>query len=104
MTPHEAVLPVLRAFRTDPSPRGNGRTRHNFAVLARAAADDLDVARLAEAHLDALTIRYEIDGGTLPSGSCWGVYAAESATDRVRAKPDASGGGRPSGRQPLFSG
>jgi alkylation response protein AidB-like acyl-CoA dehydrogenase len=104
MTPHEAVLPVLRAFRTDPSPRGEGRTRHNFGVLARAAADDLDVARLAEAHVDALTIRREIDGATLPAGSCWGVYAAESATDRVRAKPDAGGGWRLSGRKPFCSG
>ncbi len=103
MTPHEAVLPVLRAFRTDPSPRGDGRTRHNFAVLARAAADDLDVARLAEAHLDALTIRHEIDGGTLPAASCWGVYAAESATDRVRAHV-AGGGWRLSGRKPFCSG
>jgi alkylation response protein AidB-like acyl-CoA dehydrogenase len=104
MTPREAVLPVLRVFRTEPAPRGEGRTRHNFSVLARAAATDLDVARLAEAHLDALTIRHEIDGGTLPAGSCWGVYAAESAADRVRAEPVAGGGWRLAGRKPFCSG
>jgi alkylation response protein AidB-like acyl-CoA dehydrogenase len=104
MTPREAVLPVLATFRTEPSPRGEGRTRHNFAVLARAAAADLDVARLAEAHLDALTIRHEVDGGALPAGSCWGVYAAESGTDRVRAKPVAGGGWRLAGRKPFCSG
>ena len=53
MTSPDVLRPVLDAFRTAPSPRGDGRTLHNWAVLARAAAEDLDVARLAEAHLDA---------------------------------------------------
>ncbi|PVY96717.1 acyl-CoA dehydrogenase [Actinomycetospora cinnamomea] len=103
MTPREAVRPVLDAFRIDPSPRGQGRTRHNLGVLAAAAADDLDVARLAEAHLDALTILGELDGTPAPAGSCWGVWAAESSTDRVRAKPVA-GGWRLTGRKPFCSG
>lgn len=99
MTPLAAVRPVLARFRTTPSPRGEGRTRHNFSVLAAAAAEDLDVARLAEAHLDATTILAELDGPAPPPGSCWGVWAAESARDAVRERS-----GRLSGRKPFCSG
>jgi alkylation response protein AidB-like acyl-CoA dehydrogenase len=104
MPPREAVRPVLDALRTEPSPRGQGRTRHNLAALAAAAADDLDVARLAEAHLDALTILGELDGTPAPADSCWGVWAAESSTDRVEAEHVGGGGWRLTGRKPFCSG
>jgi hypothetical protein len=103
MTALEEVRPVLAAFRTDP-PRGGGRTRENFAVLARAGADDLDVARLAEAHLDAATILAELDGPAPAPGSCWGVWAAEPPGAEVRAEPVADAGWRLSGRKPFCSG
>lgn len=80
------VRPVLASFRTEPSPRGDGRTRHNLGVLAAAAADDLDVARLAEAHLDAVTILAELDGPPTPADACWGVWAAEPPGVEVRAR------------------
>ncbi|MEJ2886394.1 acyl-CoA dehydrogenase [Actinomycetospora aeridis] len=99
MTPAEALRPVLDRLRTDPSPRGEGRTRHNFSVLAAAATEDLDVARLAEAHLDATTILAELDGPAVPPGSCWGVWAAESPTASVHARE-----GRLTGRKPFCSG
>lgn len=99
MTPLDAVRPVLTRFRTSPSPRGEGRTRHNLAVLAAAATEDLDVARLAEAHLDATTILAELGGPAPAPGSCWGVWAAESGSDAVRVR-----GGRLSGRKPFCSG
>ncbi|MDD7940307.1 acyl-CoA dehydrogenase [Actinomycetospora lutea] len=99
MTPFDAVGPVLARFRTAPTPRGEGRTRHNLGVLAAAAAEDLDVARLAEAHLDATTILAELDGPAPSPGSCWGVWAAESGPDAVRVAE-----GRLSGRKPFCSG
>ena len=103
MTSPDVLRPVLDAFRTVPSPRGDGRTLHNWAVLARAAAEDLDVARLAEAHLDAVTILSELDGPEVPPGSCWGVWAAESSSDKLIAEPDGDGW-RLTGRKPFCSG
>jgi alkylation response protein AidB-like acyl-CoA dehydrogenase len=104
MTPLDALRPVLETFRTAPSPRGEGRTHHNWSVLARAAAGDLDVARLAEAHLDALTILSELDGPDVPPGSCWGVWAAESSSDKLLAEAVAGDGWRLTGRKPFCSG
>ena len=104
MTPLDAVRPVLGSFRTEPTPRGQGRTRHNLAVLARAAAEDLDVARLAEAHLDAVTIHAELGGPVVPAGSCWGVWAAEPPGAEVRAERDGEGRWRLTGRKPFCSG
>ena len=72
-------------------------------MLARAAAEDLDVARLAEAHLDAVTIISELDGPEVPPGSCWGVWAAESSSDKLIAEPDGDGW-RLTGRKPFCSG
>ena len=72
-------------------------------MLARAAAEDLDVARLAEAHLDAVTIVSELDGPEVPPGSCWGVWAAESSSDKLIAEPDGDGW-RLTGRKPFCSG
>ncbi|GAA4924486.1 hypothetical protein EV188_102969 [Actinomycetospora succinea] len=99
MTPLDAVRPALARFRTTPAPRGEGRTRHNFAVLAAAATEDLDAARLAEAHLDATTILHELGGPAPSPGSCWGVWAAESGPDALVEK-----GGRLTGRKPFCSG
>ena len=104
MTPLDALQPVLDTLRILPSPRGEGRTRHNWSVLARAAADDLDVARLAEAHLDAVTILSELGGPTVPAGSCWGVWAAESPSDKLTAEAVAGGAWRLTGRKPFCSG
>lgn len=107
MTSPDVLRPVLDAFRTTPAPRGEGRTLQNWAVLARAAAEDLDVARLAEAHLDAVTILSELDGPEVPPGSCWGVWAAESSSDELTAEltaePDGDGW-RLTGRKPFCSG
>jgi hypothetical protein len=101
--PVPLVHPALAAFRTDPAPRGGGRTRHNWAVLARTAAVDLDAARLAEAHLDAVTIAHELGGAAVAPGTCWGVWAAEPPGDEVRAEPLA-GGWTLTGRKPFCSG
>lgn len=99
MTPFAAVRPVLARFRTTPTPRGEGRTRHNLGVLAAAAARDLDVARLAEAHLDATTILAELDGPAPAPDTCWGVWAAETGADPVQEAR-----GRLTGRKRFCSG
>jgi alkylation response protein AidB-like acyl-CoA dehydrogenase len=103
MTPFDAVRPVLGSFRTAPTPRGVGRTRHNLGVLAQAAARDLDVARLAEAHLDAVTILAELDGPAVSPDACWGVWASVPPGVEVRAYEDA-GTWRLTGRKPFCSG
>lgn len=55
---------------------GGGRTLERWRALVDLAADDLCVARLAEAHLDALAILAELGGPSAPAGSRWGVWAA----------------------------
>jgi hypothetical protein len=104
MTPFDAVRPVLGSFRIAPSPRGGGRTRHNLGVLAETAAEDLDVARLAEAHLDAVTILAELGGPGAPTESCWGVWASEPPGVEVWAGRGDDGGWRLEGRKPFCSG
>lgn len=85
---------VLDDLRCVPGPRGDGRTRHNWSVLARAAAEDLDVARVVEAHLDAVTILDELDAAGPPPGSRWGVWAAESrSVGPVTATADTGASG-----------
>ena len=58
---------------------GSGRTILRWTSLAEVAADDLCVARLFEAHLDAMAILAELHGPVPPRGSRWGVWAAHPA-------------------------
>src|SRR6478752_932657 len=86
----------------DVPPPGRGGTARRWRLLAELAADDLDVARLAEAHLDALAILDDLSGSTpgpphtgaasapstapsSMSGSRWAVWAAEPPNGRVEA-------------------
>lgn len=55
---------------------GRGQTAQRWAVLAAAAEVDLTVARVLEAHSDALAILAEA-GESAPPGT-WGVFAAEA--------------------------
>lgn len=67
-----------RVAREWPLP-GSGRTLVRWSLLAGLAVDDLVVARLVEAHADAIAIMAEIEGGRapVPAGGRWGVWAAE---------------------------
>ncbi|HZR48200.1 MAG TPA: acyl-CoA dehydrogenase [Streptosporangiaceae bacterium] len=56
---------------------GGGRTRERWAALAAVAEQDLSLARLAEGHTDALAILAELGASSPPSGSRWGVWAAQ---------------------------
>jgi alkylation response protein AidB-like acyl-CoA dehydrogenase len=63
---------------------GGGRTAQRWAVLAAAGERNLTVARVLEAHSDALAILAEA-GELVPDGT-WGVFAAEAPGCRLEAR------------------
>lgn len=71
---------------------GAGHTRERWSALAALAESDLVLARLVEAHADAVAILAELDGGPAPAGSRWGVWAAEGPGRPLGALPAAAGG------------
>ena len=80
------------------------RTARRWNLLIRLARADLSVARLVEAHLDALTINAELAGPRARRGQRWGVWAAEPPNGRVMARPSSRGGWRLSGTKRWCSG
>ena len=89
------VAAAARAAVTDgrldlPLP-GSGRTHERWRALVELAAQDLCVARLAEAHLDAQAVLAELDGPAPPPGSLWGVWAARPPGAGLRATRTATG-------------
>ncbi|WP_261574764.1 acyl-CoA dehydrogenase family protein [Frankia gtarii] len=66
---------------------GAGRTLERWSALAALAVDDVVLARLAEAHADAVAIIAELTGEPLPPGSRWGVWAAEDPAGVLTATP-----------------
>ena len=82
---------------------GSGRTHERWRTLVELAAVDLCVARLAEAHVDALAVLVELRGPAAPGGSRWGVWAARPAEAPLTALPDGDGW-RLSGSKPWCSG
>jgi alkylation response protein AidB-like acyl-CoA dehydrogenase len=79
---------------------GGGRSADRFRALSEIARVDLDVARLAEAHVDAQAIIAELTGADqLLSGSeigsrsrrLWGVWAANPPTSPLTATQSSSG-------------
>ena len=63
---------------------GSGQTWQRWLALAELAATDLNLARLAEAHTDAVAILAEL-AGPEPDG-LWGVWAAEAPGATVQAE------------------
>jgi alkylation response protein AidB-like acyl-CoA dehydrogenase len=97
-TLQEGPLEVARRL-TDQTPLpGAGETRRRWQILATLARTNLTTARIVEAHLDAVAILAEA-GRPVPRGSTWGVFAAESADELLRAEPQVSSwrldGGKP---------
>ncbi|HEX3491839.1 MAG TPA: acyl-CoA dehydrogenase [Streptosporangiaceae bacterium] len=79
----DAALKLAAEYgRLLPQP-GGGQTARRWAVLAAAAEHNLTVARVLEAHSDALAILAEA-GAAVPEGT-WGVFAAEAAPHRLEA-------------------
>jgi alkylation response protein AidB-like acyl-CoA dehydrogenase len=67
---------------------GGGHTRERWTVLADLAGQDLCVARLAEGHTDALAILAELGAPAPPTGSRWGVWAAQPPGPGLTARQD----------------
>jgi hypothetical protein len=84
---------------------GRGHTFERWMVLAAVAADDLCVARLAEAHVDALAILDDLGGFDSPPHSRWGVWAAHPpAPAPALVALDSDDGWRLVGSKPFCSG
>lgn len=61
-----------------------GATLERWRVLSEVACHDLSLAKLFESHADALAILKELgDPDAAPTGSAWGVWAAEPPDARV---------------------
>ncbi len=112
MADHEGSQRVAARFadlveqgRLEVSLPGGGATAQRWRALAELAADDLDVARLAEAHLDALAILHElrVPHAGLP-GQRWAVWAAEPPNGQVDAEHGSDGGWRLTGIKRWCSG
>jgi hypothetical protein len=66
-------------------PPGAGSTAARHAALFGFGREDLSLARLAEAHTDALAILVEA-GKVVPLGQLYGVWASEGPESRVTIK------------------
>jgi len=108
------VRGALDAGLLDQPQPGSGRTADRFQALAEIARADLDVGRLAEAHLDAQAIVVELTGKDadrslppLPDGldrsRLWGVWAANPPSPKVIAA-QVSGDWQLDGTKPWCSG
>ena len=81
----------LRAVVGRPLPLpGGGRTAERFAALYEIGRDDLELARLTEAHFDATAIAAEA-GHDLGAGALYGVWAA-SGPDPLTITADGDDG------------
>ena len=77
---------------------GSGGTAQRWELLATLAAQDVSVARVVEAHMDAVAILAEaqVDAADLNAvradeNSTWGVFAAEASGVRVLATAGQGG-------------
>lgn len=64
---------------------GQGCTLHRWRMLAAVAAHDLSLAKLFEAHADALAILAELGAPEPPPGSTWGVWCAQAPDAQLLA-------------------
>lgn len=96
----------LEVFARDVAPQlpvpGRGATADRFSVLGDIARRDLSVARLCEAHADALAILADSDR-TAPRRAAFGVWAARSR-DEVITATRRGDGWRLTGRKPWCTG
>jgi alkylation response protein AidB-like acyl-CoA dehydrogenase len=81
---------------------GSGATAQRWTTLAEVARVNLTVARVLEAHTDALAILAEA-GHEAPAGTAFGVFAAEAADQRLEADVDADGAAVLDGTKPWCS-
>jgi len=84
-------------------PPGAGSTGIRHAALFGFGREDLSLARLAEAHTDALAILVEA-GKVVPVGQLYGVWALDGPKSRLTIKRMPGGKIRMSGTKKYCSG
>jgi len=82
---------------------GAGATAERHRALYEFGREDLSVARLAEAHTDALAILAEAGAASI-SGSLYGVWASDGSHSRLSGERSADGGISLSGTKLYCSG
>src|SRR5580692_7760179 len=75
---------------------GGGETLRRLRALYRFGEQDLSLARLAEAHTDAIAILAEAGRAAIP-GALYGVWASDAPDSRVTADIIEAGGATLSG-------
>ena len=73
-----------------PMPAG-GRTLERWQALSCVAGHDLGLCKLYEGHTDALAITTELRSEAPPTGSTWGMWAAEPPNARLGVRRDGDG-------------
>jgi alkylation response protein AidB-like acyl-CoA dehydrogenase len=104
MPPLEELIRSLpeTAWTDVPLP-GSGQTAQRHQALLAFGRTDLSLARIAEAHLDALSILAA--AGRVPRpGALYGVWASESPNATVTARPTADGAWQLDGLKQYCSG
>lgn len=81
---------------------GSGDTAGRWSALAAFAAADVTLAKLVEAHADAVAILAELGGPSPARGSLWAVWAA--VTPALTARLGTDGRWSLSGTKPWASG
>lgn len=89
------------AFRLPPS--GSGDTPRRHAALIEFARESVSLARLAEAHLDAIAILHE-SGHPVPAGQLYGVWASDGPQSTLDMSAVLGGGFRLDGVKRYCSG
>jgi alkylation response protein AidB-like acyl-CoA dehydrogenase len=69
---------------------GQGHTAERHEALYELGRVDLSVARVAEAHTDALAILFE-SGRSIPAGTLYGVWASDGPHSRLDLRESADG-------------
>ncbi len=82
---------------------GAGDTAGRHRRLMEIGREDLSLARLAEAHWDAVAILVEAGRKAAP-GALYGVWAAEKPGQALQLEPQQAGGFRLSGEKAWLSG
>ena len=91
----EALINRVREVIATPAPLpGSGQTAERHQRLFEAGREDLSVARLVEAHWDAVAILSEA-GRDAETGALYGVWAAEAPGSVVRMDGESLSGTKP---------
>lgn len=90
--PGEVLQAMVDAGLANVPPPGQGRTLERWRMLAAVAAHDLSLAKLYEAHTDALAILAELGAPEPAPGSTWGVWCAEAPDARLHCSAPSPDG------------